>query len=457
MFLVPAMALPQAIENASAEALFRYQVVSYVVASMAGGTRRAEAVRGAAARRWLRLGGSLQVVGRRTVYRWLAAFEAGGIAALEPVRRKGTESSALPAGLLDFVAAQKECDVAASIPEIVRRARELGIVAADASIDRSTVYRAAKRADIVVARRKGPSARDTRRYAYPHRLDCVLCDGKHFRAGAQRARRVALFFLDDASRYGLHVVVGTSESPPLFLRGLYAMVGHHGLMQIAFMDHGPGFIAAPSIQVVANLGALLIHGESAYPEGHGKVERFNQTAKAQVLRGLDGRPDVDPDCRALELRLAHYLAQRYNHTPHESLGGATPHERFFADQKPLSFPDSDDDLRRRFVVHLERQSSKDHIVSIDGTAYEVPRGLAEQKLRIHHRLLDQTYAVRSGGRLVDLAANARARRGRRVAVDDDVAHPLPKSAADLAFERDFRPVVTADGGLPEPETEGDPS
>ena len=92
----------------------------------------------------------------------------------------------------------------------------------------------------------------------------------------------------------------------------------------------------------------------------------------------------------------------------------------------------------------------------------MPRGLAEQKLRIHHRLLDQTYAVRSGGRLVDLhpvdlVANARARRGRRVAVDDDVAHPLPKSAADLAFERDFRPVVTADGGLPEPETEGDPS
>jgi hypothetical protein len=39
-------------------------------------------------------------------------------------------------------------------------------------------------------------------------MQMVLCDGKHFRAGAARLRRVALFFLDDATRMGLHVVVG---------------------------------------------------------------------------------------------------------------------------------------------------------------------------------------------------------------------------------------------------------
>jgi len=49
----------------------------------------------------------------------------------------------------------------------------------------------------------------------------VLADGKHFRAGAKRLRRVALFFLDDSTRYGLEVVVGTAESAPLFLT-----VGH---------------------------------------------------------------------------------------------------------------------------------------------------------------------------------------------------------------------------------------
>ena len=61
---------------------------------------------------------------------------------------------------------------------------------------------------------------DTRRWRYAERMQCVLADGKHFRAGAARLRRVALFFLDDATRYGLAVVVGTAESSALFLRGL---------------------------------------------------------------------------------------------------------------------------------------------------------------------------------------------------------------------------------------------
>jgi hypothetical protein len=33
---------------------------------------------------------------------------------------------------------------------------------------------------------------------------------------------------------------------------------------------------------------------------------------------------------------------------------------------------------------------------------------------------------------------------------EEAVRPLPKSAADLAFERDFRPVVGCDGGFPDP-------
>ncbi len=456
------MVLPPPIENTSAEALFRYQVVAQVLASIKSGIKRAEAVRAAAGQTWLAFDGTLCRIGKRTVYRWLAAYQQSGFAGLEPVRRPCTQSSVvLPDELLRFVAQQKELDAAVSIPEIIRRARQLGIIGAATRIDRSTVYRAAKRMQVTVARRKGPAERDARRFAYPHRLDCVLCDGKHFRAGATRQKRVALFFLDDATRMGLHVVVGTSETTALFLRGLYQLVRRHGLMQIVYLDRGPGFKAADSFEVVRNLGGLLIHGETAYPQGHGKIERFNRTALAQVLRVLDRRPDVDPACGALELRLSHYLTECYNHTPHESLGQTPPAQVFAADAKPLSFPPSDEDLRGRFVVHFERTASGDHIVSIDGTAYEVPRGLAGTRLTIHHRLLDGTYAVPAGGKLVDLhpvdlVANARSRRGRsRCAADTDaeVTAPLPKSAAEMAFDRDFRPVVSSDGGFSDPDTQ----
>jgi hypothetical protein len=49
---------------------------------------------------------------------------------------------------------------------------------------------------------------------------------------------------------------------------------------------------------------------------------------------------------------------------------------------------------------------------------------------------------------VDLAANARDRRAHLRQQEAQCPQDLlPKSAAELAFERDFRPVVDEDGGL----------
>ncbi|MCP5118291.1 MAG: transposase family protein [bacterium] len=80
---------------------------------------------------------------------------------------------------------------------------------------------------------------------------------------------MALIFLDDATRYGLAVQVGTSEHTALFLHGLPPVVLRHGLMKAMFLDQGPGFISDDTVQVLAQLPCRLIHGTKAYPEGHG--------------------------------------------------------------------------------------------------------------------------------------------------------------------------------------------
>lgn len=284
----------------------------------------------------------------------------------------------------------------------------------------------------------------------------LLSDGKYFRAGIGRLRRVALFFLDDATRYGLHVVVGTSENTVVFLLGLYETIVRHGLMSIVFLDQGPGFISLDTADVVRRLGALLIHGETAYPQGHGKIERFHRTASDQLLRGLDRRPDVDPDCGALQVRLQHYLREVYNHTPHESLDGDTPAQRWQADARPLRLPDSRRAVRQKFVVHFERDVSNDHVVSVDSVPYEVPRGHAKETVTIERHVLDSTLSMLHDGRMVtllpaDLEKNAREHRARKRSDDEPVEHPPAKSAADMAFEREFAPVVSADGGFIDPE------
>ena len=447
------------------EALFRYRLVSQMKASILRGQKRVDVVRALAAQDHSDLRGNLRRVSQRTLQRWLKCYLEQGFEALRPRSRQRIDSSVvLPPKLIAFVVEQKQPqhDEQASIPELLRRARELGVIGPEQRIDRSTVYRACKRLGLYVGRRKRQCAeRDTRRFAYPHRMQMVLCDGKHFRAGATRARRVALFFLDDASRFGLHGVVGTAECAELFVRGLYETCRRYGIAVIYYLDRGPGFIADDSFDVVRKLDSHLIHGQSAYPQGHGKIERFNQTAKRDVLRGYDGRADIDPDPRALELRLQHYLREVYNHRPHESLGGMSPSERFHSDTRPLRFADSDDDLRQRFVLHIERKVSNDHVISFDSVHYEVPRGHACHKVIVHRRLLDGTIAILHEGKLVelhpvDLAANARARRAKPGRQAEPSQHPLPKSAADLAFERDFRPVVDADGGFIQPPTEKKP-
>ena len=443
-------------------ALFRYQVVSLVLSWMLSGWPRSEAICRAAEMTHPCFDGRARKVSPRTIYRWLSCYKAKGIAGLEPVsRQKNQGSEVLSEEFLAFLARQKDDDPKASLPELIRRARELGIVDANECVNRTTVWRTCKRLGVSVQRRKKQPERDTRRFAYPHRMDMVLCDGKHFRAGVTRAKRVALFFLDDCSRNGLHVVVGTSESAKLFLRGLYECIRQVGLMTAMYLDHGPGFDAADTIEVFTNMGSWLIFGERAYPQGHGKIEKFNQTALAAVLRGYDRRPDVDPDCGALQLRLQHYLREVYNHIPHESLGMQTPAQRFHGDDKSLRFPEDDEKLRRYFVVHLKRRVSADHIVSINSVLYEMPRGYAGCRVVLHRRVLDDSLAFLHQGRLielapVDLAANARAKRGRSErSLDEDVATALPKSAADLIFERDLSPVVDPDGGLSEnPKKEG---
>lgn len=441
----------------SSEALFRFVTVSAALARIAAGEARVDVVRSLAGREHVSFDGPRRRVSERSLYRWLAAFGERGFDGLESKTRQGAPT-ALSKELVEFLIAEQRGDDPASIPELIRRASQHGIVLSD-DVHRSTVYRMVKRLRLPVGRGKRAKNRDSRRFAYPHRMDMVLCDGKHFRAGERRAKRVALFFLDDATRYVLHTVVGTSETQELFQRGLYECIVKHGTMGAMYVDRGPGFIAEDTVAVFANLEIPLIWGEAGYKEGRGKIERFNRTATADVLRSLDGRPDVDPNCGALELRLRHYTEQDYAHRLHESLD-QTPWQRFHGDPKPLRLPNDIQALRRKFEVWLGRLVSSDHIVSFDTIAYEMPRGYAGRKVQLRRRLLDGGIGFLHEGKLidlhpVDLASNARTPRARGGNSDDPPQAMPRKSAADLAFQRDFNPVVGDDGGvlplLPQPD------
>jgi transposase InsO family protein len=440
----------------SPQALFRYQLISAVQARVLAGMGLSQAIGEVVKQPLCDARGQMRKVSERSLYRWLVAYEQEGLQGLEPQRRPHVaESAVLPVKLLDFLRIEKGVDREASIPELIRRARLRGILGEDERVSRTTVWRASDRMGLPLGRVRRASDRDMRRFSFPHRMLMVLADGKHFRAGIGRLRRVALHFLDDATRHGLAAVVGTTENTRLFLRGLHQTICRWGLMKALFLDGGPGFISDDTYQVTARLNIKLIHGTANYPEGHGKVERFHWTIFQHELRGLDGNPEVDPAPSALELRLSHWLYQVYNHTFHESLG-QPPHERWHSDPRELEFPQDRQWLDDQFLLTIERRVTPDNLIPYKKVDYELPRGYAGQMIQITHRLLDGTLSIMHEGRSivlhpVDTTANAYAPRARKAPSSPSTPGPPPKTAAAMAFEADYQPLVDHEGNYPKGE------
>lgn len=440
----------------SAEALFRYRVVGAAEALMLTGKSLAEAVRTVATGAHP-FEGTERNVSARTAYRWVAAYRIRGIDGLEPTGRERTETSAvLPEKLVEFLRAERGLDRDASVPELVRRARELGIVRSRERVSRSTVWRTLRRMGLVTSRRKVVK-RDSRRFHYSERMQMAISDFVHFRAGAERLRRVAVYFLDDCTRFALGVLVhaGRGERTETFLELLHQVLLLYGQFDAFYSDGGPAYRSDDTIRVMANLQLLHIMGEAQYPEGHGKIERYNRSTRDRCLRGL-ARPEVDPDAGSLTLRLRHDL-QRYNDTPHEGIDGDTPRQRWERSKRDLVPVEDDAQLRSRFVVTNTRRVSNDHVVKHDGTEFEVPRGLAGEKVEIVRRVLESTVHIMHEGKLIQLhpvdpEKNATSPRAKKHGTDTEKVSGS-KTASAISYQKRFGSVLDADGGCTHQEDE----
>lgn len=439
----------------TAKSLFRHFIVSLVLALIGRGWGRGDAVREVASRPHHH-GGQVRQVSVRSIYRWLKRYEEAGFSGLQDAPRQSTRAShVLSKALLDFIASEHQSDPDASIPELIRRARQYGVISESESIDRTTVWRAMKRMGLDTRRRALPP--DTRAFEYQDRLQMVMSDFVRFRAGEGRLKRLAIYFLDDATRYGIEVVVSTESGEGLktVLRAFHAVIEAVGRFDCLYVDRGAGFVAHALHEVCAKLGIHCILGRAGYPEGRGKIERFNRSVRARELRSLT-HPDVDPTFSALTLRLRHDLHQIYNHRPHEGIDGDTPYERWHSSQRRLQ-PIASDELERAFRQPLERKVTRHHLVSIDGVDYEVPRGLCDKKITIQRHLLEQdtedrdVFSIRHRGeqiRLhpVDRYRNATSRRGLTQKPAAQESAVPKKTASHLAYDRALRPMTGPDGG-----------
>lgn len=102
--------------------------------------------------------------------------------------------------------------------------------------------------------------------------------------------------------------------------------------------------------------------------------------KDQWMAGLDMK-----DFHSLEeLRGSlHAYVQRYNQSPHSSLHGVSPQDRFFSEPEQIRRL-SGDSIEKDFLLEIERRVSADCVVVIDQVEYEVDCRFARQRIRLRY-------------------------------------------------------------------------
>ena len=73
----------------------------------------------------------------------------------------------------------------------------------------------------------------------------------------------------------------------------------------------------------------------------------------------------------------------YNQTPHSSLSGSTPQDRFFSEPELIKRI-SDEQIEKSFLLEIERRVSADSVIVIDHVEYEVDYRFARQRVTLRY-------------------------------------------------------------------------
>lgn len=145
---------------------------------------------------------------------------------------------------------------------------------------------------------------------------------------ADGTRVEVLDFLDDHSRYLLHIRAASAYSGPMVVDALQSLIDQHGVPASTLTDNGLVFTARLAGRKGGRNGfekLLEAHhiqqknGHPGHPQTQGKIERFHQTLK-RWLRAHP-RPETIADLQ----QLLDEFERWYNHQrPHRSVARRTP-------------------------------------------------------------------------------------------------------------------------------------
>ena len=348
-----------------------------------------------------------------TLQRWYSAYKKQGFEALMPRdRRDAGKSRKIDADLLEQLTYFVEHYPRMPATEILRKLEENGSVT-DGQVSLSTITRCVSN----IRRSAGASPnRDMRRYERPH-INEVWCGdssvGPRLKGADGRKQRVYIIALiDDASRFITGADLFFNDNFVNLMSVMRSAVAKYGRPKVWRFDNGRTYRNRQMDLLSARIGTTLSYCQPYTPQGKSKIERWFLTLKDHWYASLDLTEFRSLD----ELRGSFQEWVRiYNQTPHSSLQGKTPQERFFSEPEQIRrLPDQD--LDRSFLLEADRRVSADSVIVIDHVEYEVDCRYAKQKLRIRYSPdMNEVYIVEQDGtltpvRLLNKVENASVKR-----------------------------------------------
>lgn len=396
-------------------ALFRYGVI----APLETGTSNPdisnnEFFRQAAKKTYTAPDGRPTTIGASTIEKWHRCYKKDGFEGLLPQSRKDEGvSRKLDQDLQSQIRFMKTQHPRMTAAEIYRQLLANGSIAIG-QVSESTIERFVR---YLKAEAEMTDNKDMRRYERPHINEVWYgdtCYGPYLDTDDGKKRVYFIALIDDASRFMVAADIFFNDNFENLMGVIKSAVSKFGRPKLFSFDNGSTYRNLQMELLAARIGSSVHYCEPFTPTSKSKIERWFLTLRMQYLASLDMRRFHS--IGEMRSDFAAYVA-RYNQTPHSSLDGMAPQDRFFSEPEQIRRL-SEDDIDHSFLLEVDRRVSSDSVITIDKTEYEVHYRYAKQRIRLRYSPdMAKVFVVEPSGeltpiRLLNKRENALVKRGR---------------------------------------------
>lgn len=367
------------------KALFRYQVISPLIAMDVPRGRRTALYQELAGRDWVSPGGELVKLSTETIRYWLRRYRKEGFEGLKDVQRS------LKGGKLPEEVVAKACQLKQSVPErsidkIIKIMEDMGF-AGEGLLSRSTLHRYLQRKGLSARKLKLADRKDLARWQADYANDLWQSD---MLAGPNlpdprnpgKSRKAWLYaFIDDASRlvpYGRFFFKGDLPALELVFKRAIARCG---VPRAVYYDNGQVYHANHMSTICGELGILPpIFTEEYRPQGHGKIESWNSFCISDFLAEL--KDSYVATLEELNEIFLIWVEYEYNRRLHSELG-CNPRERWMRDSSRFRFA-TEEKLREIFLWREERRVDKCAMIQLFTGKYRVSPLFSRKKVEVRY-------------------------------------------------------------------------